>query len=318
MATGTFRASIAVIAFVAASEPQLQLTPALLSQRLDAFVETFLDGKSTETVGTYRRSLNEFERWFAGLESPFGFRKEDVLAYKNYLSDERSLSPVSVSTYLTALRRLCAYLVEAGELETNPAVGIKGNARPISHSRETLTEEEVERLFEVVEGNTLIALRDRAIVALMIYAGLSEIELVRANCADLDPTLYGLNLRVQGKGHTEKDQRVSLEGVAAESIQAYMLARPQRKPEDPLFVSHGHRSDGSRLNTRSIRGRINHHLKTANLKRPGISPHSLTHTAALIWLNGGMDVELVRERMRHGTLETTMISLRKREQVGTV
>lgn len=315
MSAPTFRAPIAVIAFVATSEPQLELTPALLGQRIEAFVETFLDGKSVETVGTYRRSLNEFERWFAGLNNPFGFRKEDALAYRNYLSDERNLSPVSVSTYLTALRRLCAFLVDTGELETNPAVGIKGNARPISHSRETLTADEIERLFEVVEGDALITLRDQAIIALMIHAGLSEIELVRADCADLDQTLLGLFLNVQGKGRLEKDQQVSLEGMAAESIQAYLLARPTRKPEDALFVSHGHRSEGARLNTRSIRGRINHHLKAADLKRPGISPHSLTHSAALIWLNNGMDVEQVRERMRHGTLETTMISLRKKESV---
>ena len=298
----------------ASSDLQLELSPALLRQRIEGFVEVFLDGKSPETIGTYRRSLNEFERWFARRKRTFGFRKKDVVAYRNYLTDERGLSPASVSTYLTALRRLCAYLVSAGELEENPAIGVKGNARPAGHSREALTEAEVERLFEVVEGDALIALRDRAMMALMIYAGLSEIELVRADCGDLDPTLLGLFLNVQGKGHTAKDQQVPIDGTAAEAIQAYLPARPPRKPEDPLFVSHGHRSEGARLNTRSVRGRINHHLKAADLKRPGISPHSLMHSAALIWLNGGMTIEQVRERMRHGTLETTMISLRKKQR----
>jgi len=296
----------------ASSQLQLKLSPALLRQRIEGFVETFLEGKSPETVGTYRRSLNEFERWFAGEKSTFGFRKKDVVAYRNYLSDDRGLSPASISTYLTAVRRLCAYLVSTGELDVNPAVGVKGNARPVSHSRQALTEEEVERLFEVVEGDALIALRDRAMMALMIYAGLSEIELVRADCGDLDQTLLGLFLKVQGKGRTEKDQQVLIEGIAAETTQAYLLARPVRTPEEPLFVSHGHRSEGERLNTRSVRGRINHHLKAADLKRSGISPHSLTHTAALIWFSGGMSIEQVRHRMRHGTLETTMISLRKR------
>ena len=296
----------------ASSDLQLELSPVLLTQRIDTFVEVFLDGKSPETIGTYRRSLNEFERWFAKQRRTFGFRKKDVLAYRNYLSDNRGLSAATVSTYLTALRRLCAFLMSTGELEENPAVGVKGNARPVSHSRETLTTEEIERLFEVVEGDAPIALRDRAMMASMTYAGLSEIELVRSDCSDLDQTLLGLFLNVQGKGRTAKDQQVQLDGFAAESIQAYMLARQLRKPEDPLFISHGHRSEGARLNTRSVRGRINHHLKAADLKRPGISPHSLTHTAALIWLNGGMTIEQVRERMRHGTLETTMISLRKK------
>ncbi|MEM1118446.1 MAG: tyrosine-type recombinase/integrase, partial [Bacteroidota bacterium] len=82
-------------------------------------------------------------------------------------------------------------------------------------------------------------------------------------------------------------------------------------PTAPLFVSHGHRSAGTRLNTRSVRGRVNEYLRKAGLKRRGISPHSLTHTAALIWLNKGLPVEEVRRRMRHGTLETTMISFKK-------
>ena len=50
----------------------------------------------------------------------------------------------------------------------------------------------------------------------------------------------------------------------------------------------------------------------AKIRRRGITPHSLTHTAALIWLNDGLSVEEVKQRMRHGTLDTTMIYLRKK------
>ncbi|HLT46539.1 MAG TPA: tyrosine-type recombinase/integrase, partial [Rubricoccaceae bacterium] len=82
-------------------------------------------------------------------------------------------------------------------------------------------------------------------------------------------------------------------------------------PESPLFVSHGRRSEGSRLNTRTVRSRVDAHLTAASLKRPGITPHSLTHTAALIWLDDGKPLEEVRRRMRHGTLDTTMIYFRK-------
>ena len=76
-------------------------------------------------------------------------------------------------------------------------------------------------------------------------------------------------------------------------------------------MSHGHRSEGKRLNTRSVRSRINTHLEFAGVKKDGISPHSLTHTAALLWLSDGMAVEDVKQRMRHGTLDTTMIYFRK-------
>ncbi len=299
----------------AVADPPLRLSVADLANRLESFVTDYLKEKSKETRGTYRRALNEFERYHgvraARPSSTFRFIEKDIEAYKTYLMEERELSQVSVSTYLTALRRLCDYLVARGDLEDNPARAVKGNRRPASHSRGVLTEEQVETLFESIPQVTEIGRRDRALVALMVYGGLSEVELVRADIGDVDRTLMGTFLRVQGKGRQTKDQTVPLDGTAVDPLEIYLMTREESDPTAPLFVSLGHRSAGTRLNTRSVRGRINTHLRAAKLKKRGISPHSLTHTAALIWLNSGMPVDDVRRRMRHGTLETTMISFKK-------
>ena len=293
----------------------LRLTVAQLAGRLDGFVTDYLKDKSEQTRGTYRRTLNEFERYYAARaarpSSRFRWTEPDVEAYKRYLMDERELSQVSVSTYLTALRRLCDYLVARGDLAENPARGVKGNRRPEAHTRGVLTASEVEALMEAAPQSTEIGRRDRALMALMVYGGLSEIELVRADVGDLDRTLMGTFLRVQGKGRQSKDEAVTLDPAALDPLEIYLMTREDAPPSAPLFVSLGHRSAGSRLNTRSVRGRVNTHLRAAKLKRRGITPHSLTHTAALIWLNAGMPVEEVRRRMRHGTLETTMISFKK-------
>lgn len=295
--------------------PPLRLTVAQLSERLDAFVSEYLREKSPETAGTYRRTLNEFERYHAVRaarpSSRFAFVEADVEAYKRYLMEERALSQVSVSTYLTAFRRLCEFLVARGDLAANPARGVKGNRRPESHTRGVLQADELARLLDSPPAATLIGLRDRALMALMAFGGLSEIEIVRAEVEDLDRTLMGVFLRVQGKGRQSKDELVPLDAAAADPLDAYLRARGNPRPLSPLVVSHGHRSDGTRLNTRSVRGRVNEHLREAGLKRRSISPHSLTHTAALIWLNSGLPVEEVRRRMRHGTLETTLIHFRK-------
>ncbi|HLE56186.1 MAG TPA: tyrosine-type recombinase/integrase [Rhodothermia bacterium] len=292
--------------------PPLKLTSVELEQRLDDFVASYLQDKSPETIGTYRRALNEFQRWFVGQRPRFLFRVEDIEAYKQYLMKTRGLHQVSVSTYLTALRRFAQYLVDAGLLEENPARAVKGNRRPSTHSRAVLTESEIDRLFRAVDASHPIGIRDEAIIFAMLYAGLSEIEIVRADVEDLEQTLLGWYLRVQGKGHQVKDQQVVLDPQVMNKIKAYLDTRSRLKPSDPLFASHGHRSEGERLNTRSVRSRIRHHLMAAKIRRKGITPHSLTHTAALIWLNDGLSVEEVKQRMRHGTLDTTMIYLRKK------
>ncbi|MFP4228476.1 MAG: tyrosine-type recombinase/integrase [Salinivenus sp.] len=288
----------------------LELSLRDLRNHLQAFQDDYLADKSDETVGTYRRSLKSFQKWFVQQDS-FRFAEDDIRDYKRYLMEERDLSQVSVSTYLTALRRFCQYLTDIGKLDENPAKAVKGNRRPDTHSRAVLTEQDIEKLEEVLGDTTQLDKRDRAIVHLMLYAGLSEIEIVRANIEDLEHTLMGPVLRVQGKGRTVKDQEAPLDPPVLEAVETYLDTREDVHPEDPLFVSHGHRSDGKRLKTRSVRSRINGYLKSAGIKRKGVTPHSLTHTAALIWLNDGMPLEEVKQRMRHGTLDTTMIYYKK-------
>jgi site-specific recombinase XerD len=295
----------------ATSRPLLVITTPELRRRIDDFIREYLREKSPATVGTYRRSLNEFERWFAQRQDRVRFSVADIAEYKEYLTETRGLHQVSVSTYLTALRRLCQYLADIGVLEENPAAKVKGNSRPTTHSRAVLSQAEIEALTGVATPGSVIERRDRSMIFMMLYAGLSEIELVRADVGDLEQTLMGWFLRVQGKGRSVKDQQVPLDAEVITAVQDYLDSRGRIRPEDPLLVSHGHRSDGERLNTRSIRTRIRRYLDEAGITRPGISPHSLTHTAALIWLNGGMELEEVRRRMRHGTLETTMIYFRR-------
>lgn len=291
----------------------LDLSLGELKRRIDTFLTEYLEGKSKETVGTYRRTLNEFQRWFVQRQKGSGFRftPDGIRAYKKYLSETRELSQVSVSTYLTAVRQLCQFLVDKGELPENPAREVKGNRRPSSHSRQVLTETEIEALLEVIGDDEAIGRRDRALIFGMLYAGLREIEMVRADVRDFEQTLLGWFLRVQGKGRTAKDEDVPLDEPVVSAFQQYLDVREGTHPDAPLFISHGNRSHGQRLNTRSIRSRINGYLKEAGIKRPGVTPHSLTHTAALLWLNDGMALEEVRKRMRHGTLETTMIYYRK-------
>jgi len=210
-----------------ANGPELDLSLRELRDHLQAFQDDYLADKSDETVGTYRRSLNSFEKWFVQ-QNTFRFTEDDVRDYKRYLMEERELSQVSVSTYLTALRRFCQYLTDIGKLTENPAKAVKGNRRPETHSRSVLTESDIEKLEAALDDTTQIDKRDQAMVSLMLYAGLSEIEIVRADVEDLEHTLMGPVLRVQGKGREVKDQEAPLDPPVLEAVEAQPEgARPE-------------------------------------------------------------------------------------------
>jgi integrase/recombinase XerC/integrase/recombinase XerD len=270
-----------------------------------------------ETRGTYGRALREFVRWYAAGGRPGKITTADVVRYKRHLTVGKRLSAVSVSTYLTALRRFCDYLVRRRVMRENPALPVGGNSRPRLHSRAALTRAEVDVLLSVVDRWDERGLRDFAFIRLMLGCALSEIEIIRADGGDRQAGPEGITLRVQGKGRLRKDQAVLLAPDVAEALDAYLALRPGLAPEDPLFASAGNRTRGKRMTTRGVRDRVSHYLVRAGLKGDGgrrITPYSLRHTAAVLMAGEGATPGEIRDRMRLGSVATAMLYINQSKQ----
>ncbi len=286
-----------------------------LATHFDGFVRS-LRNRRPETRGTYQRALREFVRWFSQ-DREFRFRVNDVRRYKRYLTRKRKLSEVSVSTYLTALRRFCEYLVNGRVLPSNPAREVGGNSRPQSHSRAVLTGDDLERLLATVQRSDERSYRDYVIIRLMIDCALSEIEIVRADVGDLHTDPPDTFLLVQGKGRTRKDARVTLPADLVKSIDEYLVLRPDRTPSKPLFVSAGNRTRGRRMTTRGIRDRVNRYLEESGIKQGRlreVTPYSLRHTAAVLMAAGGASADEIRRRMRLGSVATAMLYINQTQR----
>ena len=102
-----------------------------------------------------------------------------------HLARKKKLSAVSISTYLTSVRRFFDFLVREGMLKSNPAKQVEGNKRPREHSRDPMSDREIATLLAAVELDHERGLRDHAILKPMIGCALSEIEIVRADIGDL-------------------------------------------------------------------------------------------------------------------------------------
>ena len=297
------------------SSTSLRLSRRGLDARLDGFVRS-LRNKRPETRGTYQRALREFARWVPR-DRRFRFRVTDVERYKHYLARQRKLSEVSVSTYLTALRRFCEYLVHAGVLSSNPARLVDGNKRPQTHSRAVLAPGDVERLLASVMRADERGKRDYAIIRLMLDCGLSEIEIIRANVGDLLRTDGAPSVVVQGKGRTRKDATVGVPSLADEALGEYLGLRPAAQPGEPLFVSAGNRTRGRRMTTRGVRDRVNMYLEQSGIKQGRmreVTPYSLRHTAGLLMADRGATAEEIRDRMRLGSLATARLYLDQQQK----
>lgn len=74
---------------------------------------------------------------------------DDIRAYMDFLATSRGNSVVTRARKLAAIKSYCNYLVEHGELKTNPASSVKNPKIP-EKQPVYLTEEECLRLLETV------------------------------------------------------------------------------------------------------------------------------------------------------------------------
>jgi len=286
----------------------VRMSARTLTQQYENFVRSLRGGKP-ETRGTYARALREFLRWFPR-DGAFRFRVADVQRYKRYLTVRRKLTPVSVSTYLTALRRFCGFLVERKVLRDNPATFVGGNARPAAHTRDYLTAEAIGTILAAVGQTDLRGRRDYAMMLLMVRCALSEIELIRADVGDISLREDLWCMAVQGKGRTAKDAVIPLPLEVKEAIDRYLATRGAAEQGDPLFASAGNRTRGGRMTTRGVRDRITVHLSASGIRREtggNITPYSLRHTAAVLMAREGATADQIRDRMRLGSLITARL-----------
>ena len=198
-----------------------------------------------------------------------------------------------LSSFFTFLQKRCG-------LEHNPMVHLH-SPKVRNELPRVLSLREVEQLSTGCASvdNSFVAVRDRAIVALLFSSGLRVSELVSLNLYDVDFEMR--EVRVIGKGN--KERVVPVGSVALEALRQYLQMRPMVKPVDnALFV--GNR--GKRLTTRLVQS----HIKAAAEKEElggRVTPHKLRHAFATQLLSNGVDMRLVQEMLGHANLATTQV-----------
>ena len=231
--------------------------------------------------------------------------RDDVKSFKEYLVNEKKLKPATVSSYLASVRSFYAYSEDNG-IE-NIARRVKGVTDSRSFKKEPLTPDQAQRLLASIDRSTEKGMRDFAILNLMLRTGLRDIEIVRANCKDIQ-TKAGVDvLYVQGKGRASKDSFVVLTPKALSPITTYLEKRGNVNELDPLFASVSSRNAGERLTVRSISRIAKSALRAIGIDDERYTAHSLRHTAITFSLLGGATERDAQQMARHANIATTML-----------
>ena len=133
--------------------------------------------RSQHSRRAYRQALSDFFAWCA-LTAVTTLTKSVVIEYISELNKLR-MSPATVNIALCAIRRLTAELADNGLMATDAAAAIQrimGPRRRGVRLGNWLNIEDVERLVRAPDQTTLRGKRDRALLAVLVGAGLRRSE----------------------------------------------------------------------------------------------------------------------------------------------
>jgi integrase/recombinase XerD len=274
-------------------------------QRIEELVDRFIASQDVKESSKllYRRTLKQYFNWVEDKGYLLSeIARPQLLEYKQDLlsSDKSSLT---VGSYITSVRRFYEW-TEANKFYPNVAKGIKTPKRKQQFKKQPLLPAQATALLSYYQDK---ALRDYAIVNLLLRTGLRTIEVIRANVEDI--TFKGSQrvLLVHGKGRDEKDNFVLLTNKAYQPIEEYLSSRGKVNSSEPLFTSTSNNSKGERLSTRSISYIAKEGLKAIGLDERAFTAHSLRHTTAVNILRGGGSLEQAQMTLRHSNPATTQI-----------
>jgi len=279
-----------------------------ISKQTEGLVDRFLKSVNLRenSRALYKRTLKQFFLWAESKSQNLEtLTIVELIEYKEYLlSPERGLTSLTVGSYITSLKKFYEFL-ESERRYPNIAKSLKNPKRKQQFRKSPLSPEQATGLLVYIKYQ---ALRDYAIINLILRTGLRTIEVIRANVGDIVVKPGGHRvLLIHGKGRDEKDNFVILTDKAYQPISEYLESRGAYRPEEPLFYSTSNNSKGERLSTRTISHIAKEGLRAIGLDSKNFTAHSLRHTAGTSLLRATGDLEKTRLMLRHSDPKTTLI-----------
>lgn len=291
-------------------------------QAWEAFISAFISRKTakhptTDTANVYRRSLKPLQAYFLarGITNPTQITEEDLEAFRGHLQSAvtdktgKRATDATASGRLGIAKQFFHYLAVKDQMPKDISRDVDGISPGSEFTKAPLGIDQVRDVMAQISSP-----RDRALMLLLFTTGLRCVEIVRANVEDLN--LWGSTqiLKVQGKGHHDKDQSVNVPPETMKAILAYLATRGNPADTDPLFSSEANRNRGQRLTTISVSRLVKDYFRKAGWESDQWTAHSTRHTFATMALESGVPVQTVQMLLRHANVNTTMRYIHQRDK----
>jgi site-specific recombinase XerD len=266
-------------------------------------------GSKEASVVCYEQDVRVFGRWFVqACGQAFDARlltNVDLRAFRRWCLEVEQCAPSTWNRRRVSLLKLAQWATSQGWIAGDAMRGVDAQEEQRLAPR-WLDDGDFHKLLrqaerEINAANTakrkVAALRDRAMVAVMVYAGLRVGEAASLAMGDVEIGERKGKVVVR-MGKREKRREVPLSQEAREAVKEYLHHRLTQIGEitqidESLFG----------MGERAMQKRMKELCAAAGLE--GVTPHRLRHTCAKRMVDGGIGLQTAAAVLGHTKLETT-------------
>jgi site-specific recombinase XerD len=270
--------------------------------------------RNKNTRFAYAQAASQFFDWceLRGIRS---LSQIEPIVVAGYIERHKASAP-TVKQHLAAIRKMFDWLVTGHIIPHNPATSVQGPAHVVKRGKTpVLAADEARKLLDSIDTSTVIGLRDRALIGVMVYSFARVGAAVAMRVEDFYSEGKRWWLRLHEKGG--KRHEVPAHHNADEYLDTYLKAAEIGSTKrSPLFRSvdrRGRITDRGITRTDALR-MIKRRARLAGLSEK-ISCHSFRATGITAYLENGGTIENAQVIAAHESPRTTKLYDRTSDEI---
>ncbi len=278
---------------------------------IEFFTVTILN-KNTRLA--YAQAIKQFFDW-CELRGVIKLNQIEPVVIAGYIEQHPAAAP-TVKQHLAALRMLFDWMVTGQIMPHNPATSVRG-PKHIVHRGKTpvLTADEARKLLDAIDTTTVIGMRDRALIGVMVYSFARISATVSMKVEDFysEGKRWWFRLHEKGGKRHEVPAHHNGDQYLDEYLQVAGIAADKKTPLFRSVDRHGRITERSLTRNDALR-MVKRRARAAGLST-NTCCHSFRATGITAYLENGGTIENAQAIAAHESPRTTKLYDRTRDEV---
>lgn len=272
--------------------------------------------RNPNTRAAYSVAVRNFSAWCEHRGLPLEkLRSPHVAAYIEELGP--GYSAPTVKQHLAAIRMLFDWLIIRQVLELNPAAAVRGPKHVVTRGKTPVADaDEARQLLDSIDVRTVVGMRDRALIALLLYTFARVSAAIGMNVEDYYPQGKRFWVRLREKGGKQHDMPAHhvLEGYLDEYLSAVGRAEPKASPLFRTAAGTTGKLTERRMSRADVLRMIQRRARDAGVATE-LTCHSFRATGITVYLKRGGLLEHAQKMANHASAKTTKLYDRREDEV---